>query len=243
MRPYGLVAAVVAVLVIAGCGSASGGSPPVTKTVTTTSTLTVTSTTATNGSASTSTTSTTSSKAAQSSGSGAVLYRADWSKGMAGWTGLSEWKTSNGHLLSDGSNGNVDSPLVTAPFAPPTPNYAIQASIQIIGMHDGFCYFGIFGRGQTVSGKDDGYVVGYHGQDVVADTLGGFGGNTFAKQIFTPRGRQIFRAEFHGNQIALKIDGHSIFSTEDNRFLQGTKIGLVSGFCQIDVASYEVLAL
>ena len=49
--------------------------------------------------------------------SGTVLYSANWSAGMAGWTGGTEWKASQNMLLSDGSNccGGPES-IVLAPY-------------------------------------------------------------------------------------------------------------------------------
>jgi hypothetical protein len=64
---------------------------------------------------------------------GDILYQANWSSGLNGWAGTSDWQTLNGKLLN---NGQADQPsTILAPFnsgGNGVSDYAVQASIQLI---------------------------------------------------------------------------------------------------------------
>jgi hypothetical protein len=170
---------------------------------------------------------------------------------MAGWAaGSSEWKSSQGHLLGDGSEGYHagTTDLVTAPYVAPTSDYAVEAAVRVL-TSDENCYLGIFGRGQNATNGTDpsAYGVGYYhvqGEPrAVADILAEFGGGAIAEQPFTPGGSwHVYRAEFRGTRVGLKIDGAPTIDAHDNRYLHGRKLGLLSGACQVEVAGFQVLA-
>lgn len=57
-----------------------------------------------------------------------LVYQADWSHGLDGWTATPGWSVSGGVLQSDmGSDREV-----TSPFLPPSSNYAVEFNLQII---------------------------------------------------------------------------------------------------------------
>jgi hypothetical protein len=59
-----------------------------------------------------------------------LVYQADWSHGLAGWSATPGWATAGGVLQSDtGSDRQI-----TVPFHPTTPNYAVEYHLQIVSL-------------------------------------------------------------------------------------------------------------
>jgi len=46
-----------------------------------------------------------------------------------------------------------------------------------------------------------------------------------------------------GNQITLKVDGSIVLQVTDNRLLSAGRVGLENGDCQVNVSSFQVMAL
>src|SRR5260370_33170199 len=59
---------------------------------------------------------------------GTVLYQADWSHGLTGWTGAQGWKVVQGQLVSD-SSGTA---TFTIPYRPTVSDCAVEVRIQIV---------------------------------------------------------------------------------------------------------------
>lgn len=67
----------------------------------------------------------------------ALLYQADWSKGLAGWDATAGWSIVNGALQSD--TGNARS--VTIPYQPSTQDYTVEFDLQVLDIpQDGGFY-------------------------------------------------------------------------------------------------------
>lgn len=188
-----------------------------------------------------------------------VLCQANWSKGMNGWIGSSEWKVLDGKLLSDGSNTgpgiNVapsGSDSITSPCQPSTPNYAVEAKMQILDSPND-CYLAIRGRVQPASSGYSGYFVGfdsYFGDATIipfspSDGFSSINGFLPSKSsIYNPGvSEHVYRVEFRDNQITLKIDNNVVLQVIDNRYLNTGQVGLENGGCQISVSSFQVVAL
>lgn len=60
---------------------------------------------------------------------GTILYKADWTHGIAGWEGATGWQVQHGELYSKGGTQDV----LTIPFVAPTAMYAIEIHIQVTG--------------------------------------------------------------------------------------------------------------
>lgn len=185
--------------------------------------------------------------------SGTVLCQADWSSGMNGWVGASEWKVLNGKLLSDGTNTGpgvsvapTGSNSVMAPCQLSTTNYAVEATMQIVDTPNN-CYLAIRGRVQADSSEYDGYFVGYDsyfGDAVIIPFSPSIGFTPIKNTVYSPGlTEHIYRAEFRDNQITLKIDNHVVLQTIDNKFINTGQVGLENGGCQISVSSFQVTAL
>jgi len=148
---------------------------------------------------------------------------------MDGWTVSSEWKTSNGLLLSDGSNGTDHSATdgtdsATPPYQPQTANYAVEARMQILHSADP-CYLGFRGRFQPDASGSwyDGYAVeydSYFGDDLIATFSPNNYFTVLKSAIYNPGlGWHTYRAEFKNNQITFKIDGNVVLQVLENSYL------------------------
>lgn len=62
--------------------------------------------------------------------SGTLLYQSNWSHGLDGWQGAAGWKVAHGMLQSNLSNGDI----LTSPYTPVVPNYAIEVQFQIVSV-------------------------------------------------------------------------------------------------------------
>lgn len=62
-----------------------------------------------------------------------VLYRADWSKGLADWQATAGWSVQQGALQSDTGENR----MVTIPFEPATSNYAVEYTMQVVEPKEG----------------------------------------------------------------------------------------------------------
>lgn len=185
--------------------------------------------------------------------SSTVLCQADWSHGMNGWTGSSEWKVLNGKLLSDGMNigpgisvAPTGSDTITPPCQPSTTNYAVEAKMQILDSPNN-CYLAIRGRVQPAGSGYGGYFVGfdtYFGDATIIPFSPSEGFTPSKSRIYNPGlYEHTYRVEFRDNQITLKIDNRVVLQAFDNKFLGTGEVGLENGGCQISVSSFQVITL
>jgi hypothetical protein len=169
------------------------------------------------------------------------------------WTGgSSDWKVLNGVLLNDGTNEtNSGSPTIVAPCQlGNTSNYAVETTIQVLNSGYLTC-FGISVRGTTVATDTgwQGYIAGIGDCGAVSGAfLGGptiYNGQTGSEQAnFNPGTiKHTYRVEANGNTIKLYIDGASWLTLTDNRFLNGSQVGLWCQGEQLQVTSFKVVAL
>ena len=185
--------------------------------------------------------------------SGTVLYQANSSHGLNSIThSTTGWKMVHGFLQSDLSNDNV----LTSPYVPTVPNYAVEVHFQIVSVPQGGGYFVV--TAEQVAGKD-GYNAGILGllgpgphsqfanpevnsyiipiddmdsQPIVADYEPGSGWHTY-------------RIEVQGPEVSFFIDGlrKSFAVSSQTNFLSGGPIQLKAAKAIIRVDSIRILAL
>jgi hypothetical protein len=194
--------------------------------------------------------------------SGTIVYRADWSSGMNGWTGGAGWQWSGGMLVSaQKSNGYSDiaSNAAVAPYQPGAlSNYAIEASIRIIGCPTGVpasfpCGgFGVLGRFDT--NQDKGYIGGV-GELTSGTPYSGVANINYgdpspgsydelARTTYTPGSdTHTYRVEVQDTHLRLFIDGSLVLQTEDTRYLSAGRVGVVAFGPAVAVTSFMVIAL
>jgi hypothetical protein len=176
---------------------------------------------------------------------GTILYRADWSHGLDGWTGGGEWKVLNGLLINDGTatNGCLR-PTIVPPFQPAYPDYAIEARIQVVkGSSDTNC-FGLNARSGAMNGQTAGYVgaVACCGLMEIYDSSNF---NALGGGRFDPTGNwHTFRFEVKGTDLKLLIDGSVVAEGSDAKYLSfAGQVGLSDDEMYVNISSFVVYAL
>jgi hypothetical protein len=190
-----------------------------------------------------------------------VLYPTDESSGFNGWTLPKSWDTVSDQLVNDGSVGGVTNQAHPPAITRYTPNYAVEAVIQmvrVIGHDCGYPSFGLVVR----SDQDGFYAVGVapRAYDVTFNTYGDWAAAITDLNLYddcvTITDRSLvqssvtvdttwhrFRAEVRGNDIRLLIDGRPAVETTDNHHLHGNAVGLWSNGVVLNVSSFTVIAL
>ncbi len=164
-----------------------------------------------------------------------VLYESDWSDGLSGWFGSSDWKSVNGMLVSDGTNN--DSQLsITAPYAiTVTPDYAIEAEIQVL-RSGGCSSFGLVARAEE---DRRGYRAGVNYCEFDGASLWDF--PDIPHVPYDPgTAWHTYRLQVVGNALTFIIDGTPVISAIDNRYLAPGRVGLWSDEVQLNVRRFSV---
>jgi hypothetical protein len=166
-----------------------------------------------------------------------VLFRADWSGGLNGWTGDPTWRSVGGMAVNDGTQPSNGS-LLLAPYRAQSPDYSIEATIQSITNQYGFA---IVSRYESGNGYRSSINVG-DGTAYFEPLAGGY--SPFSQVIrFSPAGDwHSYRVDVHGNHYRLLADGVLLTDATDNRFLSGNQVGLWAFKNQVNVRSYSILA-
>jgi hypothetical protein len=181
---------------------------------------------------------------------GDVLYQADWSNGLNGWISGGHWSVVNGMLVNTGEG------VAFSPYRPNSPNYAVEAEIQVLhpDCSRGECVgigqpsLGVLSRANPSDGM--GYGGGanlVYSQAVIHSNQGsnGVGGSKdFASKPFSPLFTwHTYRVETNGNVVALLIDGPTVLSVTDNSNLQNVDTGVYAWqSAQVQVRNFRILA-
>lgn len=194
---------------------------------------------------------------------GSILYRANWSNDVGGWSADSNWSWLRGALVTNGQSYG-DSFTDGTAFPPYQPgmaiaDYEIVARIQVISVNLGNSGFGLIARltSDTSGSSANGYVAGLDKIDdqspfaALADIHSGIPfadpccvqSTFYAQTPFTPgTDWHTYVLKVQANHIAFYIDGALVGQATDNQFLSGGRVGLESHQCQITVSSFEVIA-
>lgn len=179
--------------------------------------------------------------------SGTVLCQSGSSGGWSGWPISGSWTILNGSLLNNGSDTFEDQgPTLVAPnnCQPSTPDYAVEAQIQVIQHSNCGCGFGLDARAISSPNGWQGYSVADFPccGNIELNTMQQ---NTLAQTNFDPgSGYHSYRLEVKGNSVSLLIDGARILTQTDNRYLATGQVGLWCGEeVQISVRSFSVTVL
>ena len=206
----------------------------------------------------------TASAGAGATGSPSLLYAADWSRGLDGWTGPGHWSSVGGMLVNDGGDSGGTAPLL-APVRPGSADYAVQAEIQFV-RYEGNLFFTAargFGLSLRLVG-DAGLRVGHYAscgllqmggartEDPSGASYGLFGSNAgdsfsqgiIAEEFYRPDARwHTYRIEARGNHYTVQVDGRTLLDFVDNTYLEPGRVGLWSDGSQLNVRAFKVEAL
>lgn len=175
----------------------------------------------------------------------AVVCSSGNTHNWGGWHLTSGWKQLNGMLLNDGTNGgyNGRSTLVApASCQPKTTDYAVEATIQVVSFSDQYSGFGIdvrSGRTSTDAAGYSTYIDSTSGANISV-----VGGDVLNSATFNPaKNSHVYRAEVKGNTVSFLIDGATVLSVVDNRFISAGEVGLWCANAQIEMTSFQVFKL
>jgi serine/threonine protein kinase len=181
---------------------------------------------------------------------GQVLYVANWSSGLDGWSGTGDWKSLNGSLLNDGTNGDAinSAPTILVPTSLiGIANYAVEAVIQVQSSSN---YAPNFGFVLRAADAGHGYMAGIGTHDYSLNTarISDLSSNDFFNSTrsspFDPGLKaHTYRVEIKDNDIKLLIDGGLAVELFDNKYLTGERTGLWCANVQLSIHSYKVVAL
>jgi hypothetical protein len=181
-----------------------------------------------------------------------ILYEADWSSGMNGWSGTSGWTTTGGMLVNNGEGevGSGTPAMITAPYQPDTPNYIIVSVIALTGTTKPVAgpvkAFGEAARvtsagGYTmgcgpspVSGSDDLFLANPAKGEQLTDTI-------LDGAPFDPgTGWHTYRLEVSGSTISVSVGSILEIKVTDSRWTDPGKLGLWAAGTPISVKSFKV---
>lgn len=185
---------------------------------------------------------------------GTVLYKADWSHGLAGWPGTHGWKLVQGQLESDTSG----SATFTIPYQLSVTDYAVEVRMQVVRALPPYG-----GRYEIVAPKEpgkDGYHAGVldlkaagphpfglHPQSKVSlDPYGDTAQGSGMPQDYEPgTGWHTYRVEVRGNEASLLDNGTQIgsASSEQTDVLSNGPIAFNSTLVILRVSDVRILTL
>ena len=172
-----------------------------------------------------------------------VLYEANWLDGADDWPTTFGWSAFGGMLINDGSSADMSgwkSNWTAAPFEPQTPDYAVEAEIQMV-RDPGCGSFGLVIRGEH--GSLRGYQTLVHNCGYKLLVLQDPDVELARRDYSSGSDWHLYRVEAEGNVIRVFVDGIQVFEETDNRFLSPGRVGILSDRTQINVRSFRVLAM
>jgi hypothetical protein len=176
-------------------------------------------------------------------GPGSVLYQADWSKGLNGWSGSGDWSTLGGMLVCGGRDATASVGAVAPVDVSSANGYAVEADIQLLRYNPADGSFGLAVRGQE-NGNGYGFGATTDGTIVLATDQNGVLQDTLDSKPFDPGSNwHRFRIEVSGNTLRAFVDGSLVLNAIDNTFVAGDRVGLWSSGAQLNVRHFIVTAL
>lgn len=168
---------------------------------------------------------------------GEVLYEADWSTGLGGWTGRLDWTTASGMLVNDGTGPHDWRLSALAPYVPVGPDYALEATIEVVAVN-GCSSFGLVAR-QTEGTW--GYQGGINFCEFEGAAIWDIGPSWTA---FRPGStRHTYRLEVRGTEIRLFVDGTLMVAATNESIAGPGRVGLWCDQMQVHVATFRVISL
>lgn len=174
-----------------------------------------------------------------------LLYQADWSKGMDGWSGGSQWGVnSSGILVSNGNSQN--NKFIVAPYRPTTANYAVEAQIQFLqplSPSSDPTLFGIMVRG-AAEGDKIGYDCYMYNNSARIRVAADPNSQVLQQTPYTlDTSWHTYRVEVNNNSIKCFIDNMQVLQVTDNTYMLPGEVGLLDINSQINVRSFTVVSV
>ncbi len=185
---------------------------------------------------------------------GTVLFQANWSHGLSGWSGTQGWTVAQGQQeIEVNSSGSA---TLAIPYKPVVSNYAIEIRLQVVRLlqdHGGNFVF----AATKQKGKD-----GYQAGVLDLKKPGPFGSHPQAQATIDPNGDMpqgcclpidyepgydwhTYRLEVQDNEVRLLVDGTEIAHADSNGTdtLSNGPLTLNSTLALLRISSLRILAL
>lgn len=168
-----------------------------------------------------------------------VLYEADWSVDLGGWSGSPDWAALRGELQCAGQDFSLEAGAVAPVDVDAVADFAVEAEIKLLRYTITNGSFGVMVRVQE---DGSGYSAGHHVADDELVLRAQPGGRpTLDSQPFTADEEwHRYRIEVRGNELSAFVDGAPVLGATDNLFLTGKRVGLWSSGAQLSVRSFAV---
>jgi hypothetical protein len=183
---------------------------------------------------------------------GTVLFQANWSQGLSGWSGTQGWTIVQGQLeVNSGSSATL-----AIPYRPVVSNYAIEVRLQVVRLlqdHGGSFVF----AAAKQKGKD-----GYQAGVLDLKKPGPFGSHPQAQALIDPYNDMsqgccqpidyepgyewhTYRIEVRDNEVRLLDDGTQIAHADSNATdtLSNGPLSLNSSLVVLRISSLSITAL
>jgi hypothetical protein len=183
---------------------------------------------------------------------GTVLFQANWSRGLSGWTGTQGWTVAQGQIQVN----STSSATLAIPYKPVVSNYAIEIHLQVVRLlqdHGGNFVF----AAAKQAGKD-----GYQAGVLDLKKPGPFGSHPQAQATIDPssdmpRGCCLpidyepgydwhtYRLEVQDNEVRLLVDGTEIAHADSNDTdtLSNGPLTFNSTLAVLRISSLRIVAL
>ncbi len=183
---------------------------------------------------------------------GTVLFQADWSRGLSGWSGTQGWTIVQGQLEVNSS----DSATLAIPYKPLVSNYAIEVRLQVVRLLQNEGGDFLFAAAEQ-KGKD-----GYEAGVLDLKKPGPFGSHPQAQALIDPNDDMpqgcclpidyepgydwhTYRLEVQDNQVRLLDDGTEIAQANSaaTDTLSNGPLSLNSALVILRISSLRIVAL
>ncbi len=177
---------------------------------------------------------------------GTILYQADWSQGLDGWVGSQDWKTQDGMLVSDGTNQPTSAagPTILAPYqVTASGNFAIEIRVAF-KTDQNFSSDPLLFHGSSTADGWQGYkltvcVCPVGNIRLTSDDYN----DVLGRALFDPgTAWHTYRVEVRGSTMTVIVDGTTLLTVHDSRYLSGGQVGIKSS-TQITVSSFTITSL
>lgn len=176
---------------------------------------------------------------------GGIVYQTDWSGGLGGWSGSSDWSVSDGHAFSAGtpSWGAGQEPGFAPLYILPVGDIIVEARIRLIRLNSTIGPFETFGlsiRASEAGSDAFGVCTDCLGGSIVGLSTAGFE-NPLGARPFTPGADwHDYRAEYRGAHIVGYVDGNEVLDVIETTNTNGDIAGLWSSGSVIEVATFVI---
>jgi len=165
---------------------------------------------------------------------GTVLYTANFTTEASQWSAAT-WSIINGTLINDGTSGSA---FIVAPYQPTTRNYALVVTLDMPSNHCDDFY--VVARATSDGSGDE---ADYNGTQQIRITTPGVSSDWYTYSAGTNKFTIRLDVQDITNKLFLNGSKSPAITLNDTSRTDPGIIGLNVGYCQVQVFSFQVIAL